>query len=463
MVFITKSVWIEDHVDNTFNFTFDTLGRKTGLQDPDTDNWIYEYDLSGNLIQQSGGGGNLITGDGYYREYNDYGQLVKIRSGGNSSGTLLEEYYYDHDGQRIKTRINDTVNTIIYTPFKEFMQIRNSTGTYDFKYIYQDNQLVAKVNSDGTKYFYHPDHLGSTTLITDSSGFAVENTTYTPFGEEVLGGNLDFKGYTGQFDDEPTGQMYYGTRYYKPQTGQFIQADPTVQYLYNPQSLNRYSYVRNNPYRYIDPSGLFTLELGGSISGGLGSIYPLAGTIGGGLVLSYDDASGMIQFGLYGSKGAGVMVGFPGGSGSADLAYSPSNKFVQDVSGEGVAVGVEAPIYPGVVAGVGMSHNKDANGNIDYSNPTITGSVGGGGKASGFAYGTSTGTATLGSISLKNSNNQAANANQAGAVAGQNSQPTNPRLAQDQNKIDQALGRIRETVNRVTNSIRNFFGGGKKK
>lgn len=66
--------------------------------------------------------------------------------------------------------------------------------------------------------------------------------------------------FTGQKLDESTGLMYYGARYYDPALGRFISADPIVPNPANPQALNRYSYVLNNPLRYIDPTGYLTEE-----------------------------------------------------------------------------------------------------------------------------------------------------------------------------------------------------------
>ena len=225
------------------------------MSDPDLGVWLYKYDQNGNLISQSGGGGNLVTGDGYYREYNEFGQLIRVRNGSSVSSALLEEYVYDHSGQRIKIKRNDSANTTVYTPFKELMRVVNSTGSYDFTYVYEGNTLVARINPDGSKQYEHTDHLGSTSVITNQNGNVVENTSYTPYGEELSGGNLDVKGYTGQFDDESTGQMYYGARYYKPGTAQFVQGDPVLQNPYDPQFLNHYAYVRNNPYLLFDPNG----------------------------------------------------------------------------------------------------------------------------------------------------------------------------------------------------------------
>jgi len=141
--------------------------------------------------------------------------------------------------------------------FKEYMRIVNTSGIFDYTYVYHEEQLVARINPDGSKWYYHPDHLGSTTLITKGIGQGPgETTTYTPYGDILSGGEQeDYKLYTGQFNDETTGQNYYGARYYMPSWGRFISADPEIQDVYDPQYLNHYSYVRNNPYYLVDPTG----------------------------------------------------------------------------------------------------------------------------------------------------------------------------------------------------------------
>ncbi len=261
----TIGTYFNPSTNDSGNFTHYWIGFEIYLEnhsitienvsDPDLGNWTYTYDLAGNLIRQKQqGGGNLITGDGYYREYDALNQLIRIRNGSTASSPIIENYTYDPFGQRVKIERNDFASTKIYTPFKELMRIVNSSGTYDFTYVYQDGVLVARVNPDGTKYYYHPDHLGSTTLITDQNGSVVENTFYSPYGEILSGGTADVKLYTGQFADI-TNQYYYGARYYKPSSGQFVQADTEIQKVYNPQSLNHYSYVWNNPYKYNDPTG----------------------------------------------------------------------------------------------------------------------------------------------------------------------------------------------------------------
>jgi RHS repeat-associated protein len=109
-------------------------------------------------------------------------------------------------------------------------------------------------------YFRHSDHLGSTSVLSDADGLRVEGSevVYAPFGEVRIGEQTELTdfGFTGQRLDESTGGlMYYGARYYLPSLRRFISADTIVPGAGNPQNLNRYSYVLNNPVNLIDPTG----------------------------------------------------------------------------------------------------------------------------------------------------------------------------------------------------------------
>jgi len=112
-------------------------------------------------------------------------------------------------------------------------------------YVQANGQTIAKINETGT-YYYHPDHLGSTSAMTDSKGDVVEEQVNLPFGEVVSGSEK--YGFTGKELDE-TGLQYFGLRFYSPEIGRFITADPLK------DGINWYSYARNNPLRFIDPTG----------------------------------------------------------------------------------------------------------------------------------------------------------------------------------------------------------------
>ena len=104
-------------------------------------------------------------------------------------------------------------------------------------------------------------------IITDGSGTVVRNISYQPWGnvhsntEESGVSTLDpSHKFTGQILDDSTELYYYGARYYDPTIRRFITPDTIVQSPYDPQSLNRYAYVRNNPLIYTDPSGNWRLD-----------------------------------------------------------------------------------------------------------------------------------------------------------------------------------------------------------
>ena len=113
--------------------------------------------------------------------------------------------------------------------------------------------------------YYHGDHLGSINLVTDQTGAQVELAEYAPFGSfsrkeasplalsQSKGNSSPY--YTGKRLDSSTGLYYYGARYYDPELGRFIQPDTIVQAPSDPQTLNRYTYARNNPLIYTDPTG----------------------------------------------------------------------------------------------------------------------------------------------------------------------------------------------------------------
>jgi RHS repeat-associated protein len=105
--------------------------------------------------------------------------------------------------------------------------------------------------------YLHGDHLGSSSLTTSNTGTLVAQLRYLPFGGtrwESGATPTDFR-FTGQRHESGFGLYDFNARYYDPTIGRFISADTIVPKPENPQSFNRYSYVRNRPLNYIDPTG----------------------------------------------------------------------------------------------------------------------------------------------------------------------------------------------------------------
>lgn len=124
-------------------------------------------------------------------------------------------------------------------------------------------------------WFYHPDHLGTASIITDAHGEEATRMLYLPFGEidreHSTGTDSVSHKFTGQERDEENGLLYYGARYYDPTIGRFLTADPLIPEETNLQSFNRYTYTYNNPVVYTDPTGHRSLKKIGKIGGKIGS------------------------------------------------------------------------------------------------------------------------------------------------------------------------------------------------
>ncbi len=202
--------------------------------------------------------GNLIQGFNKYLEYDGWHRVSRVRQN-NASGRIIEEYVYDHEGNRLKKveyniDSNNTNRTTYYLD-DEFINVRITNGTqYNETYYYANDKILAMKDGAGNKVYYHPDHLGSTTLVTNQSGDAVEDNVYLPYGDIYSGSANSRYLFTGKEEDRGTGFDYFGARYYSSQFMHFLQPD-VVKKVYDPQNLNPYAYVLNNPYKYTDPDG----------------------------------------------------------------------------------------------------------------------------------------------------------------------------------------------------------------
>jgi len=127
-----------------------------------------------------------------------------------------------------------------------------------------DQQTVSGVATGTAQTRYvHPDHLGSTNIVTDENDKVVQTLDYYPYGATRISTNTgtnESRKYIGQFADQ-SNLDYLNARYMDPGRGQFLSEDPVFlgspkdQDLSNPQSLNSYSYANDNPIVNKDPNG----------------------------------------------------------------------------------------------------------------------------------------------------------------------------------------------------------------
>jgi RHS repeat-associated protein len=203
-------------------------------------------------------------------------------------------YGYDAFGSRVLQ--TGTTTTYIYP--NKFYSIASSTVSgakyaTTTEYVFNGDTLLSTVDqqlasgvatgSPQTRYI-HPDHLGSTNVVTDQNGALVQTLDYYPYGAtriSVATSTNEKRKFIGQFSDD-SGLSYLNARFYNPTQGQFISQDPVFWEigqtrdgqiaLANPQALNRYAYANDNPIIGKDPSGRCPVCVPIVIAGGVGAI-----------------------------------------------------------------------------------------------------------------------------------------------------------------------------------------------
>ncbi len=235
---------------NSYAYTYDTT-RKHAVANINFNGNDYAYTYDGN--------GNMTAGPDFTDPTQTATRAISYNADNlptnivwTKAATVTSAFTYDGSGTRVKKTIQGGSTTWYIGSHYEK---KDSTYT---KYIFAGGTRIAKVTTSGY-HILHSDHLGSSTVISDSSGAIAESTEYNPFGttRSHSGATLTNYKYTDQELDPETGLYNYGARYYDPMIGRFISPDPIVQAPFNPQSLNRYSYCINSPLMYVDPSGYF--------------------------------------------------------------------------------------------------------------------------------------------------------------------------------------------------------------
>ncbi len=181
--------------------------------------------------------------------------MVKVRKDA-PSGPVIAEYVYDYQGQLVK-KIENGITT--YYIGKHYEERKGITVNEKTNYIFVNGQRVAasikKDNEPAKASYYLNNHLGSADVVVDEQGNVTDKVRYYPYGEYRTQPNAQRHTYTGKERDEATEQYYYEARYYNQFIRRFTQADTVKPNLYDPQSLNRYAYVKNSLVVYIDLNG----------------------------------------------------------------------------------------------------------------------------------------------------------------------------------------------------------------
>jgi RHS repeat-associated protein len=254
---------------------------------------FYCYDQNGSLRRRKVGSSTTAT-----YSYDAENRLTSV------SGAAAATFVYDGDGNRVKTTFGSTTTIYVGAIYER------DNGSTVLKYYYAGGVRVA-MRTGGQIYYLLSDHLGSTNVTANSSGAQISKLLYKPWGETrfTSGTTPTTWRFTGQREDATIGLYYFNARYLDPQLGRFTQADTIVPEPGNPQALNRYAYVLNNPIVHVDPDGnsplLVTALIGGVVGAAIAYVPQVMNNLNAGM--SFGDAALKVD-------GGKVAAGFVGGA-----------------------------------------------------------------------------------------------------------------------------------------------------
>ncbi len=240
-------------------YTYDSLGnRKTDVKVPgeliyNANNELetrgdtsYGYDANGNMTQKTKGTDVTLF------FYNIEDRLDHLE---NAAGETIAAYGYDPFGRRLWKEVSGTRTYFAYANeglIGEYTATGTEIKTYGYKpgSTWTTDPLYMKIGSE--YYWYQNDLAGTPQKLIATNGLVVWDGKYDAFGNcqveiEGITNNLRF---AGQYYDEETRLHYNLNRYYDPQIGRYLRADPFG------DGLNLYAYCFNNPNSLIDPLGL---------------------------------------------------------------------------------------------------------------------------------------------------------------------------------------------------------------
>ena len=195
-----------------------------------------------------------ITDKGYTKHYFEEGNRIcsSIGSGGFSNifqhTSPIVSDLKEINRKTNQNAINTYKNNIGVTPYIDVTSI--------YPYIFYHRSTLYKSAPEAV-FYYHTDHLGSATLVTDDAADVVQQIAYLPYGEDWV--DIRSNGYfgsaykfNGKEKDDETGYSYYGARYYTDRLSIWLSVDPLADKY---PHLSPYAYCADNPVKYIDPDG----------------------------------------------------------------------------------------------------------------------------------------------------------------------------------------------------------------
>ena len=165
---------------------------------------------------------------------------------------------YDALDRMVEQSVSGTNSEIVYSPTGVKLALMNGT-TLTKAFVPLTGGATAVYNSSGLAYYRHSDHLGSSRFASTPTRTLYSDTAYSPYGEPYASSGSIDNSFTGQNQDTTAGLYDFLFREQDPNQSRWTSPDPSGLAAVNPanpQSWNRYAYVRNMPLVLTDPFGL---------------------------------------------------------------------------------------------------------------------------------------------------------------------------------------------------------------
>jgi len=288
---ITSKMETVEGTASNYVYTYDSMGRLLTVTKDGALIEEYQYDsigrrtyemnvpkgISGRAFTYSDEDHLLTAGDVAY-QYDTDGFLTTRTEGTNvteysysSRGELLSvtlpdarviEYVHDPLGRRIAKKIDGViVEKYLWQGLTRLLAVYDGGDNLVLKFEYADARIPAAVNKAGTTYYLTHDQVGSLRLVSDTSGNVVKRIDYDSFGSIINDTNPAFSipfGFAGGLHDRDAGIVRFGFRDYDSEIGRWTAKDPIKFWRGN---VDLYGYVLNNPVNWVDPWGLFMIEV----------------------------------------------------------------------------------------------------------------------------------------------------------------------------------------------------------
>ena len=227
--------------DRTYKFTGEYAAQNQSGQ------WHYYYLLNCPTLYASP---YLVTNKkGYTKHYYAESERIASRIGGGGlqeldKGTVNEPGLFDEHRERANALLERTAACLEASVLPVWDVL---------SYLYEWREIREE---EKDCYWYHPDHLGSSSWITFSDGYAVQHLHYLPWGEDFVDQRSSswnaMYTFSAKEKDAETGYSYFGARYYSSDLSIWLSVDPMAGKY---PSLSPYTYCADNPVKLVDPNG----------------------------------------------------------------------------------------------------------------------------------------------------------------------------------------------------------------